>query len=100
MTYCVCVLEPAAVLPKCAAARTASAPIWSIDGMLSKPAVTGVASDGSNHTPLSSAPLGLPTCGAVVGQLTSPAATPSQYCCETVVQSSPVPYRPFRKFCK
>src|SRR4051795_5422361 len=92
MTYCVSVLEPGAVLPKCAAARTASAAIWSMDGMFRTPAVNGTAGDAlSNHTPLSREPLGTPTCDAPVGQVTVPEGTPWQYCWLTFVQSSPLP---------
>src|SRR5690242_16853828 len=98
MTYCVSALDPAAVLPKCAAARTASAPIWSTALSTVVTALSGTAGRASsNQTPLTSEPVGTPMCGAVDGQDSSPAAMPSQYCCDTDVQSSPGPYRPFMK---
>src|SRR5690349_9705508 len=98
ITYCALVFEPGAVLPKCAAARTASAPIWSRLGAAVTAEIGTAGAESSNHTPLTSEPSGTPTCVAVAGHVESPVAMPSQYCCDTDVMSSPGPYRPVMKF--
>src|SRR5947207_14692815 len=63
----------ALVLPKWDAAVTASIPISC------SVAVPGAAVALSTHTPASAPPIGYATCGALAGQASTPAGTPSQY---------------------
>src|SRR6476661_5291165 len=90
MTYWVVALLPFAVLPKWAAARTASAARSDWRGR------DGAAEPLSYHTP-ASIPEGLPAFWPLVPQNVVPDATPWQYC--TTLFSHALPPTSPRKFC-
>src|SRR4051794_10576421 len=73
ITYCVVLFEPAAVLPKCAAALTASAASWDCVGL------DGAAAPLSDHVPARMCD-GLPAAWPAPLHEIVPLATPWQYC--------------------
>ncbi len=96
ITYWASRFDAAVVLPKCAAALTASTPSW-----------WPVAADGeavlsSTHTPASALPpVGYATCSVLLaGQVCDPVATPSQYWVATPDHSSPSVPRPLKNSCR
>src|SRR6478609_3976071 len=94
MTYCASRLLAADVLPKCAAARTASSPsCFAV-------AFVGEADVPSSQTPASAPPVGYSTCLALVEHLVAPLTMPppSQYCVITPDHASPPVPRPLKSF--
>src|SRR6476646_3417210 len=73
ITYWTCVFAPAVVLPKCAAALTASAASWLCVGWL------GAAAPPSNHVPPRRLPPGFTAWTPLVPQVTVPDGRPWQY---------------------
>src|SRR5438067_8815400 len=88
ITYCVVLFEPAAVLPKCAAALVASAASWDWLGL------DGAAEPLSDQVP-ARIPDGLPAAWPAPLQKNVPLATPWQYCVTLV--SPQLPPTPLRK---
>jgi hypothetical protein len=88
ITYCVVLFEPAAVLPKCAAALTASAASCDWLGL------DGAAEPLSDHVPARMCD-GLPAAWPAPLQKNVPLATPWQYC--VTLFSHELPPTPLRK---
>ncbi len=93
IAYCALRFDAAVVLPKCAAAATASWPSWVCV------AWSGAGAAPSYQTPANAPPVGYPTWAADAGQLVAPLETPSQYCVMTRDQPSLLLPRPRKNAC-